>query len=100
MWPRGGFVVASTYFQFATTFPRFWVSTALVAMTERLTRRGRHVRCRRSASSAVVHPGVFHAQHLGVFVLQESGVHDFAEEQRVVPDLDALAQLALDIRDR
>src|SRR5438445_537280 len=46
------------------------------------------------SSAAVVHPRVLHTKDLRRFVLQERGVHDFAEEQRVIADLYALAHLA------
>ena len=51
-------------------------------------------------SAAVVHPGVLHAEHGCVLVLEERGVHDLTEEERVIADLDRPANLALDVRDR
>src|SRR5207248_10432729 len=52
------------------------------------------------ASAPVVHPRVLHAEDRRLLVLQERGVDDLAEEQRVVADLNRLANLALDVRDR
>src|SRR3954452_24796011 len=51
-------------------------------------------------SAAVVHARVLHAEDLGVLVLQERGIHDLAEEQRVVADLYRPSHIALEVRDR
>ena len=61
---------------------------------------GRTLAVIRRSSAAVVHARVLHAEDLGVLVLEERGVDDLAEEQRVVADLDRLPHLALDVRDR
>ena len=63
-----------------------------------LRRQPAEDRDRPVASAAVVHARVLHAEHRRVLVLEERGVHDLAEEQRVVADLDRLAHLAVEVR--
>src|SRR5579859_7886966 len=50
--------------------------------------------------TAIVHPGVLHAEDGGVLGLEEATVDDLADEQGVVPAYHLLADLALEPRRR
>src|SRR3954465_3322056 len=51
-------------------------------------------------SAPVVHARVTHRQHRRLLVELEATIDDLAEEQRVATDLDGLAHLAVEERDR